>query len=1030
MAVRFDASTENYTRTWSLGALSQWSCAFWGKISVDRNTWSTFLSIDNTTTSDYNVLQVDSDGTSLGYWVAGGFHTNTTSPIALTVGTWYFIACSVNGASGTLVAQALNAASPTVVTWSTGQAISNATTLRLGDDMASEWLNGAMAGVKIWTGATLTQAELEQERWSYLPKRLANLKAWYPLLTPSTVDYSGNGQTLSGGTGTTTEDGPGIGWGQRGPRAPIKDTIEVVLGQATSTETAGVIHVQRGVGKAIETNTARSTKIEVVVDAATQINTAVEIVDPIAIGVTALTASSAAASAQSWSTASIAPTGNRLVLACFAWAASTAVVANPIASVTGNGLTWVLLRGQNYGAATGTVNARHRMEVWRALGPAPSAGAITVTHAAAQPGINRCWSVFEVNSTDLSGTSGSGAVRQNAVNLGTAVTTATATLGAFGSTANATFGFGAGGSAMSIGAGFTAIATQIVTTPAPAVSLITEWFLGVDTTVNANQTTAGQFGIIGFEIKRRFVEPLTGPPFETDTAQAITRVKSRLLGQATETGVSRPFAALKVKAVGQVVLANAAQAVARIKVRALGMATVTHIAQALARVKAITIARAAGIEMAQSLAKLKLKAIGQTTETETAQALTRVRSRVVSQSTETGASRAITIAKLKVIGQATSTMAAQIVSAVRIRAIGMATEAEAARAMGTMIKSRVLGLVAGSSAAQALIHLKLRLLGQATTAGLAQVITRVKVRAVGQALSSNAATVVAKAKALLIGRAGDTSAARVITAVYVRAIGMATSTHVAQAISRLKTLVVGQVAGFSAALAIAGRKMLALAQATSTETARLVGRGQGIVQVVETSAARALVALKVKTIALAAETGAASVLVALKRLALGTAVGTELARLVGVERGLIQVVEPNLARDVVSRPSLSAALGMVAETEAASSVAFTFTTVVAVGQVTLTNVARGFASLRRYPVTRAAESNDALTIRRLLVYQVSESSTALTVTNPGAQYGTIFLAGSGADPGLPGSGGPIGAAGSVGSTALAGHTGVVPLEGS
>jgi hypothetical protein len=1030
MAVRTSASTQNHYATLLLGSQTKASMTCWVKITTDTNTNTCAWLLTNTAGTSYIALMTNTDGTTMLAWDSGS--ATITGP-NMTVGTWYFFGFSWNASALILTYQTLGASAFTTTSNSLGGASHTFDKLTISNSVEGNaggaFLNGCIAAVKGWVGTTLTEAQLQSEAWSYAPKN-PSPTFWYPFLKPEMTDYSGNGRTLSGGSGATTEDGPGIGWSQRGPRAPIKDTIEVVLGQATSIETAGVIHVQRGVGKAIETNAARSTKIEVVVDAATQINTAVEIVDPIAIGVTALTASSAAASAQSWATASVIPTGNRLVLACFAWAASTAVVASPIASVTGNGLTWVLLSGQNYGAATGTIDARHRMEVWRALGPAPTAGVITVTHAAAQPGINRCWSVFEVNSTDLSGTSGSGAIRQSAVNRGTLVTTATATLGAFGSTANATFGFGAGASAMTVGTGFTAIATQIVTTPTPAVSLITEWFLGVDTTVNANQTSSGQFGIIGFEIKRRFVEPLTGPPFETDLAQAITRRKTQTLGMATETDASRAIVGFKVKAIGQTVQTNAAQIVTGVKVRALGMATATHTAQALARIKTAAVAQIIGAQTAQALAKLKLKAIGQTTETETAQALGRVRSRVVSQSTETGQARALSVAKLKVVAQATSTMAAQVVTAVRIRAIGLATEAEAARAMGTPLKSRVLGLVTGTNAAQALTHLKLRLLGQAITVDLAQTVTRVKMRAVGQVLSSNAATALAKTKALLVDRAGDTSAAQVVTAVYVRAIGMATSTHVAQAVSRLKTLVIGQVVGFSSSLAIAGRKTLALAQAVSTGAARLVGRGRGIAQVVEASAARALVALKVKTIALAAETGAASVLVTLKRLALGTAVGTELARLVGVERGLIQVVEPNLARDAVSRPTLSAAVGKVAEVETASPVAFTFTQVVAVGQVTLTNVAPGLASLRRYPVTKAAESNDALTISRLLVHQATETSTALTISTTGMQVGTIVLLGSGTTSTLSGSGDTISAVGSSTDIALTGHVDYVPLEGS
>lgn len=1015
MSVRFTAAGEELKCNMALGSISQYTLTMWAKTSVDTNTYTTMWQIDQGSTGDLMNIGSDTDGTSL---IVADETKICTTGIATVVGTWYFVATSVNGTTGTFVVRALGAASSTVRTWTAASATVNAAWLRLGNDHTGLYLNGCVTAVKLWTGVALTQAEMEAEMWTYAPKRLANLKAWYPLLTTETADYSGNGLTLTGGVGATAEDGPAIGWSQRGPRAPIKDTIEIAVGQASSTETAGVILQRHTVGMAVETNTARSTRVEVIVDTVTEINLAAEIVDPIAIGVTALTASSAAVSAQSWSTASVAPTGNRLLLLCVAWAASTAVVANPIASVTGNGLTWVLLRGQNYGAATGTINARHRMEVWRALGPAPTAGAITITHAAAQPGINRCWSVFEVNSTDLSGTSGSGAVRQNAVNLGTAVTTATATLGAFGSAFNATFGFGAGGSAMSIGAGFTAIATQLVSTPAPATSLITEWFLGTDTTVNASQTTAGQFGIIGFEIKRRFVEPLTGPPFETDLAQAITRRKTRTLGIASETDAARVIVGFKTKAVGQTALTNTAQAITRVKVRALGMATSTHAAQALSRLKMVAVGLVTGTELAQAIAKLKVKALGLTTEADAAQVLTRVKSRVVAQATETEFSRALATAKLKAIAMATSTMAARAVSAVRVRAISLATEADAARAMGTVVKSRLLGMATGSNAAQALTRLKTLALSRATTSDLARALTRVKARVVGQATGTHTATALTKAKALLVSRAGDTSLARTVAAVYVKAIGTTLETGLARALTTLRTLVVGRAAELGSALAISSRKTLSLAQAGTTEAARIIGRARGIVQALETTAATALATIKAKAIALAAETGLAAVLGTLKRLAIATATGLETARLIGLERGLIQVVEPNHADDVISQPTLSAPVGQASATDAAQVVTFVFTKIVAVGQVTITNTALSLTPARVVPVTLVIESNTAQTIRRLLVDQVTESDTALTVIwrRPGAQID------------LEGSSGPVTGTGSSAVVYLVGEGQDVSLQ--
>lgn len=234
MAVRFAADGRDYTRTLSLGAVTQFSAACWAKISVDTNGNSTIWSLD-TDNSDYWILQTDFDGTGLTLWNDG----TTTIPVLqqLTVDTWYFIGVSVNGATATVNVRAANSSTFSTYTPSLG---ANATTvltnLRIGESVFGlEWLNGCVAGFKLWTGAILTQAEMEQESWTYLPNRTANLRSWHPFLQAETVDWSGNGNTLSGGTGTTTEDGPAIPW-RRGRRR-----IRIRVGQNASAAPSPVI---------------------------------------------------------------------------------------------------------------------------------------------------------------------------------------------------------------------------------------------------------------------------------------------------------------------------------------------------------------------------------------------------------------------------------------------------------------------------------------------------------------------------------------------------------------------------------------------------------------------------------------------------------------------------------------------------------------------------------------------------------------------------------------------------------------------
>jgi hypothetical protein len=82
-----------------------------------------------------------------------------------------------------------------------------------------------------------------------MPQRTANLRAWYPLLKPDQNDASGNGQTLSGGTGATLDDGPPISWSTGRHRiviptaaTPVSGTLAGTLPAATAS-TSGTVTV-------------------------------------------------------------------------------------------------------------------------------------------------------------------------------------------------------------------------------------------------------------------------------------------------------------------------------------------------------------------------------------------------------------------------------------------------------------------------------------------------------------------------------------------------------------------------------------------------------------------------------------------------------------------------------------------------------------------------------------------------------------------------------------------------------------------
>lgn len=150
----------------------------------------------------------------------------------------------------------------------------------------------------------------------------------------------------------------------------------------------------------------------------------------------------------SYSTASISPTGNNLVLAIFGWAQGTP--GTPSAS--GNGLTWVQVGSTKVqGARAGAL--------FRAMASGPTAGAVTfnITGGTGTPS-RAGWSISQFSEVDLSGSDGANAVVQSNKDNSTASgNSLTVTLAAFSNANNATFGgiVVDGGGAITQGSGFT-----------------------------------------------------------------------------------------------------------------------------------------------------------------------------------------------------------------------------------------------------------------------------------------------------------------------------------------------------------------------------------------------------------------------------------------------------------------------------------------------------------------------------------------------------------------------------------------------
>ena len=204
-----------------------------------------------------------------------------------------------------------------------------------------------------------------------------------------------------------------------------------------------------------------------------------------------LTSGSSGVDASLFTTASITPTANRLVIVVVLSHRTPAGVAP---TLSGNGLTYVQIATQTFS----TGNA-HRITMFRAMGSAPTAGAITIEFG--EETQNACaWSVFEFDGVDTTGTNGSGAVVQSATNSISFDTVLTVTLAAFASANNgACSGFGfSTADTVTPDTGWTEIHEV---SEAGVFTNETQWRADNDTTASATGTNSQDIGGIAIEIK-------------------------------------------------------------------------------------------------------------------------------------------------------------------------------------------------------------------------------------------------------------------------------------------------------------------------------------------------------------------------------------------------------------------------------------------------------------------------------------------------------------------------------------------------
>ncbi len=224
---------------------------------------------------------------------------------------------------------------------------------------------------------------------------------------------------------------------------------------------------------------------------------------------TTLTKNGSITDATSYTTASVTFTAGRFYLLTFV--SRTGITADPTQpTATGTGMTFTVVPTNGTQVYDNSSSSRKRQTLFYGLCSSNTTTTV-VFDEAGQTQTDAEWCIDEIASgLVITGTNGINAIVQSAKNLDATATTntITATLAAFASANNATYGsFAEGnGSTLTVGSGFTSISESHVN---GSCSLLTEFNVGNDTTVNATNGINSELGAIALELQAEVVAATT-----------------------------------------------------------------------------------------------------------------------------------------------------------------------------------------------------------------------------------------------------------------------------------------------------------------------------------------------------------------------------------------------------------------------------------------------------------------------------------------------------------------------------------------
>lgn len=314
-------------------------------------------------------------------------------------------------------------------------------------------------------------------------------------------------------------------------------------------------------------------------------------------------------------------------------------------------------------------------------------------------------------------------------------------------------------------------------------------------TAGLSAPAAQKYSTVVLEVKGHFVSGgglsgVIGQAAETDVANLINRVKTRIIGAAVEADLSLNVNRLKTRTISSALETDASQLIARRKSRSVGQSIETDASQTVNRLKTRSVSNAVESDAASSVARLKSRQLAVAVELDVSQTVNRRKTKLIASSTELDAAQLVRAVKFHTVNSAIELDLSQAVPRRKTRSILSATETDLAAGVGRR-KTLIIGQAVEIDLAQPFESVGLSgIIGRATEVDLAQSVGRRKTRVVGVAIETDLAQLIARRKSRLIVPANENDLAQSIVRNKRRLILSATEIDQSFGVGRFKKLLI------------------------------------------------------------------------------------------------------------------------------------------------------------------------------------------------------------------------------------------------